>query len=256
MADTQPPLDDAPPPYDTIVFDCDSTLASIEGIDELARGFAGRGSDAAIQELARLTNAAMDGQLALEEVYGKRLDVVRPSRADLETVGQLYIDHALPGTFELVAALLHLGKRVRIVSGGILQAVRPFGRALGLVDADVQAVAVHFDDDGGYAGFDQASPLARSGGKIQVVESLRVELEANAMALIGDGATDLEAGHLVERFIAYGGVARRERVFAGARVHCESADFRDLARLLLSPPEIARLGQSEEHAPFVNSLPA
>ena len=41
-----------------IAFDCDSTLSSIEGVDELAR-IAG---DQIFQEVENLTNLAMDGK--------------------------------------------------------------------------------------------------------------------------------------------------------------------------------------------------
>jgi len=60
-------LTDAAPPYGTIAFDCDSTLSTIEGIDELA-ALIGVGVDGA--EIAALTERAMAGEIALEEVYG------------------------------------------------------------------------------------------------------------------------------------------------------------------------------------------
>lgn len=53
--------------FDLIFFDCDSTLSTIEGIDELAKlkGKEGR--------VSILTDKAMNGDLDLSEVYGKRL---------------------------------------------------------------------------------------------------------------------------------------------------------------------------------------
>ena len=74
-------MQDHPPPYATIVFDCDSTLSSIEGICELA------GKEHA-EELERLTAGAMDGTTPLEEVYGRRLELVGPNRADVDRVGR------------------------------------------------------------------------------------------------------------------------------------------------------------------------
>ena len=52
----------------SIVFDCDSTLVSIEGIDALA--------GERIEEIRRMTDMAMDGAMALEEVYGERLALI------------------------------------------------------------------------------------------------------------------------------------------------------------------------------------
>ena len=50
--------------YPLVVFDCDSTLSTIEGVDELALR-AGVGD-----EVARLTTAAMAGEVPLDQVYG------------------------------------------------------------------------------------------------------------------------------------------------------------------------------------------
>jgi phosphoserine phosphatase len=231
-----PELRDLPPPYATVVFDCDSTLCAIEGIEELARGNV---------EVARLTQEAMEGKVALEQVYGRRLELVRPTRSDVERIGARYVETLLSNAPALVAALQALGKRVCIVSGGLLPAVRVVARALALPEECVQAVDVRFDAAGRYAGFDGDSPLARAGGKITALASLRRPGEA--LAFVGDGATDLEAAHLAERFVAFGGVERRAKVLAAARVRCLDPDFRSLAPLLLSGDEIATLARRPEH---------
>lgn len=233
-------LRDLPPPYATVVFDCDSTLSAIEGIEELGVGDA---------EIERLTREAMEGGVALEDVFARRLERVRPSRADLERIGRRYVETLVPGAGALVRALRSLGKRVCIVSGGLLPAVAFLARELGIVAQDVHAVAVRFDAAGAYAGFDQGSPLARSGGKRVVLGALREK--GAPLAFVGDGITDLEAADLSERFVAFGGVERREAVLAGARVRCLDPDFRALVPLLLSSTEIATLGASPDHRPLI-----
>jgi hypothetical protein len=47
--------------------------------------------------------------------------------------------------------------------------------------------------------------------------------------------------------VAFGGVERRARVLAAARVRCLEPDYRSLAPLLLSGEEIATLARSAEH---------
>jgi phosphoserine phosphatase len=59
--------------FDLIFFDCDSTLSAIEGVDELARL---KGKE---WRVGLLTQKAMDGDLDLSDVYGKRLKAIRPS---------------------------------------------------------------------------------------------------------------------------------------------------------------------------------
>jgi phosphoglycolate phosphatase-like HAD superfamily hydrolase len=46
---------------------------------------------------------------------------------------------------------------------------------------------------GSYAGFDEDAPTSESGGKPRVVKLLKEKYNYNAMAMIGDGATDMEA---------------------------------------------------------------
>ena len=221
---------DAPPPYRTVVFDCDSTLCAIEGIDELAASALDPDGLAALRAL---TDRAMAGEIALEEVFGARLERVRPSATDLERVGRRYVESLLPGARELVLALREAGTRVLVVSGGLLPAVRAVGEVLELPADCVHAVDVRFDASGGYLDFDRGSPLARAGGKLELLRTLGGARELGPIALVGDGATDLEAAPELARFVAFGGVVRRSAVFERARVTCTESDLLALRPLLM-----------------------
>jgi phosphoserine phosphatase len=199
-----------PRPFRSFWFDCDSTLSAIEGVDELTRVLPER-----IQrEIKALTEAAMDGTLPLADVYEKRLAVIAPTRAMLDEVGRLYVEKLVPGAREVVAALQFLGKRVGIVSGGLLPVVLVLARELGVAPEDVHAVDVRFDRDGRYVEFSRASPLWRNGGKRELFASFGDG--PRPICFVGDGATDLEAKDAVELFVGFGGVAEREVVRRGA----------------------------------------
>jgi len=234
-------LPDAPPPYRTCLFDCDSTLSAIEGIDELAGPWR--------LEIEQLTRRAMSGELPLESVYGLRLERIRPRREAVEALGARYVERLVPGARELCAALRFLGKRVGIVSGGLAPAVLTLGRALGLEARDVFAVGVDFAPDGSYAGFDARSPLARSGGKREFVAARAREQDSAPIVLVGDGMSDLEAAQdgALARFVAYGGVVKRPEVFALARATAEGRDLACLLPLLASEREMRILARSREH---------
>jgi phosphoserine phosphatase len=239
-----PPLRDAPPPYATIVFDVDSTLSGIEGIDELAEAAGLR------KEVSQLTNRAMRGEISLESVYQSRLDVIRPSRQALEKLGKQYIKRALPHARELVRALERLGKRVCIVSGALEPPVKMLAEHLDIAPSGVFAVPVRHAPDGTYAGFDAGSPLARSGGKIAFVRAL-AEARKGGLALVGDGITDLEAAEHATRFIAFGGVVKRGPVFEAALVTCEKRDLAALVPLLCSEKEMQALETASSLASLV-----
>jgi phosphoserine phosphatase len=194
-------------PARTVIFDCDSTLSAVEGIDELAIGHR--------EEVARLTALAMAGTIPLEEVYARRLDLIRPSRAELERVGALYVERLVPDAAQVIRELQQAGVVVRVLSGGLAPAVRHVAAHLGIAAAAVAAVEMYFSPTGEYAGFDHASPLARSGGKRDWIVANAAELSRPVM-LVGDGITDLEARPVIDRFIAFAGIVSRPEVIGKA----------------------------------------
>ena len=203
--------------FSIICFDCDSTLSKIEGIDELGR------QSGMFDELVALTNAAMNGELALEQVYGKRLELIKPDKAQMDSLAELYISEMVEGVEEVFNTLLAQGKQVHIISGGIRQAILPLAEKLGLAPDHVHAVDVLFNEDGTYNDFDQQSPLAKTGGKAVICKQL---LNGNkTMAMIGDGKTDLEAKNAGATVIGFGGVAERQIVVEQADVFIKDASL-------------------------------
>ena len=196
--------------FDLVCFDCDSTLSRVEGIDALAR------RAGVEQEVAPLTAAAMAGELALDAVYRKRLDLVRPDRAAVDWLAELYVEQVVPGAVETVAALHGAGKDVHIVSGGLRQAILPLAARLGIRFENIHAVDVVFGDEDSYADFDRASPLARPGGKAEICRVLGSA--GKSVALVGDGATDIEAREAGAYIVGFGGVVVRDTVKSGADI--------------------------------------
>ncbi|MCU0793166.1 MAG: hypothetical protein MUE42_10045, partial [Opitutaceae bacterium] len=88
-----------------IVFDCDSTLSAIEGIDELGRA---RGPEV-FARVEAMTNDAMNGKIAVEAVFGERLRIIRPTIAHAEAVGRQYIETVEPTAAAALAALRAAG---------------------------------------------------------------------------------------------------------------------------------------------------
>jgi phosphoserine phosphatase len=210
--------------FRSVILDVDSTVSAVEGIDWLA---ARRDADVANTVIA-LTNDAMDGRVSLDEVYARRLQIIRPTRDEIRALGGAYIAHALPGVREAVSVWREAGVRVLLVSGGLRDAILPLALWLGVPWRDVHAVEVTYDADGVVSGVVGDAPLARSGGKPEVVRSLA--LEAPVLA-VGDGATDAELTTVVDRFFAFTGVARRPAVVARAAGEVQS--FARLTQIVL-----------------------
>lgn len=203
-----------------IFFDCDSTLSTIEGIDELARA---RGSDV-FRMVEELTNRAMNGEVPIHEVFGRRMEIIQPDRPTAETVARLYIEKVVPGAEEVISQLKSKGWTPVILSGGFAPLIRPLADHLGI--RHVEAVPLEFDSEGRYSGYGMEYPTTRNGGKPEIIRQWRDALLPEAVVMVGDGVSDLETRGEVDLFIGFGGVVRREAVRQSADAWIESmSDF-------------------------------
>src|SRR3954452_19922048 len=100
--------------YRFVFFDVDSTLVTIEGIDVLADGN---------PQIATLTDAAMNGEIPLDQVYAKRLEMIRPSKERVEQLAAEYLRSLVAGANETIAALQDRGVVVHLITAGIEQAI-------------------------------------------------------------------------------------------------------------------------------------
>lgn len=203
--------------FDVICFDCDSTLSRVEGIDELARRVG------LFEQVSALTDAAMNGDLALEAVYGERLALIKPGRVAIDWLADLYISEMVEGVSETIKTLQDNGKLIHIVSGGLRQAILPLAALLGVAEDQVHAVDVLLDENGDYLDFARQSPLAVSGGKARICRRLR--MHHASLAMIGDGKTDLEAKSAGAYMIGFGGVVKRPLVQEQADVFVSDASL-------------------------------
>lgn len=234
-------------PFEIVIFDCDSTLCTIEGIDELARWV---GKEA---EVADLTKRAMNGELPLEAVYSRRLELLNPTREHIQRLGRLYQESLLPDARPVIDGLRQMGCAVYIVSGGLAEGVRDFGQWLGLPDDHVFAVEVEYNQLAGrwweawkhpggqnpderYLTHD-AGPLTIGRGKAEIIHRIRRARRGRAM-LVGDGTSDLEAGEAVDVFVGFGGVISRERVREAAPAFIHAAELAPVLPLALARPEV------------------
>ncbi|MES2981097.1 MAG: HAD-IB family phosphatase [Verrucomicrobiota bacterium] len=195
-----------------LFLDCDSTLSSIEGIDELARL-----SDPAIfEEVVNLTNAAMNGDVPLNEVFKKRMEIIRPSLDMVRIVSQCYLDHLVAGAEKLIQHAREHGWIPVILSGGFEPIIRPFADQLGI--EHVEAVPLYFDISGNYAGYGEDYPTTRNLGKNEIIQQWKSAMLPEKVIMIGDGTSDLETQPDVDLMIGFGGVVSRDKVRQGANL--------------------------------------
>lgn len=211
------------PKYRFVFFDVDSTLVTIEGIDVLADGN---------PEIVRLTEAAMNGEIALDEVYGRRLEIIRPTLRAVEQLGETYCNSLVDGAEETIATLQQHGVDVHLVTAGIAQAIHPLAAKLNIAPRAVQAVALRFDGEGHYLDFDRRSLLTKVGGKELVVRAVLSRSKGRS-AFVGDGISDLETKPAVSLFVGFGGVQERPRVKENAEVYVSEPTLRAVLPYLI-----------------------
>ena len=192
-----------------LFIDCDSTLSAIEGIDELARA---RGAEVFARVVA-LTDAAMNGEIAIGEVFPRRMEMIRPDRALCDEVAARYIEALVPGVPEFLREARADGWLPVILSGGFAPLILPLAGLLGI--EHVEAVPIHFNDDGSYAGYGADYPTTRNLGKNEVIREWKKAMLPERVVMIGDGVSDLETKPDVDCFIGFGGVAARRMVEKG-----------------------------------------
>ncbi|MCU0619752.1 MAG: HAD-IB family phosphatase [Gemmatimonadaceae bacterium] len=203
--------------FKSLVLDVDSTVTSIEGIDWLAA----RRDAGTAAWVADLTRRAMDGDLPLEAAYERRLLAIAPTREEIVALADAYVAALVPGVGDVIARARRAGVDVRLLSGGLQEAIVPLARVLGIPDAAVHAVPLAWTADGRCLGVADDAPLARAGGKPLVLG--RLALDAPVLA-VGDGSTDAELAPHVARFLAFTGVVRRPAVVAAATAEVTTFD--------------------------------
>jgi phosphoserine phosphatase len=243
--------------FDLVFFDCDSTLSAIEGIDELAR-FKGKEWRVGV-----LTQKAMNGDLDLAEVYGKRLQAIRPTRGQLKAIEERYWETLVPDAREVIAALHFLRKQVFIISGGLAEPVRGFGARLGVPPENIRAVELEYNQLSGdwwryyepqtqtaqtYLDYDEG-PLTVSSGKPAIVHELAQGRPGRKM-MIGDGASDLATRPEVDLFIGFGGVVARQKVQDQADVFIRVNSLAPVLPLVAGPAAHIRVQHTPHQAVY------
>jgi len=242
------------PTSNIVIFDCDSTLSTIEGIDELAR-MTGHEHDVAV-----LTKQAMEGDIPLESVYNHRLVTVNPTQAQVQLIAKHYRETVIPDAKETITALRALDVKVFIVSGGLIEPVRDFGIWLGVPREHIFAVNMEYDQLAGQwwryweqpGGWNpraqymsvEANPLTGTGGKNQIVARIRAEHPGRVL-LIGDGLSDMEVADDIDLFVGFGGAVFRQRIADQSPIYIHTLTLAPILPLTLgqlgNTPRYARL---------------
>ncbi len=218
--------------FDVIVFDVDSTVAKIEGIDFLAKK-----KPEVTEQVVELTELTMNGILKLDDVFVKKVDLVSPSKKDLEELGQVYCEQLVEDIEEVINILHSLGKEVWLLSGSFYNAIKILANRLAIADDRLITNQIIFKPNGDYLKVANESPLIKNGAKGVALKRIK----GKTIVHVGDGVTDLEVKDVVNLFVGFGGISKREKVYQLSDVFISSSSIAPLLLAVLTEQERQKL---------------
>ena len=169
--------------FGLIAFDMDSTLITIECIDELA-DFAGKK-----EEVSAVTEAAMRGEIDYRESLRQRLSLL--AGLDARVLARVYGERLLlsPGARELLEAAQNAGLRTAILSGGFTYFTERLRIELGFDFATSNELEISGGKLTGRVAGDIVDAAAKAHHLARLMDELGLKKEQ--VIACGDGANDL-----------------------------------------------------------------
>lgn len=199
------------------VLDFDSTLIRCETLQVIAEvAIPDAAARAAVgKQLRELTDAAMSGRMDYAESLRARLALLRLPRARLAEVAERLGRDITLSFLRNREFLAGNAEHIYVVTSGFRELAEPVIRELGLRSDHLLANTLTFDAQDLSDGCDWGNPLARDGGKVEVVRGLGLD---GRVIVVGDGWSDyqIRAAGLAERFYAFTENVARPEVLAKA----------------------------------------
>lgn len=197
----------------TFVIDFDSTLITIEALDQLAeislRGDSQK--EAVLQQIKGITQLGMEGKLSFDESLSKRLALFQTSKNHLQQLTKHLLKNISPSIARNKSFFKKNCNNIYIISGGFSEYIIPVAEKLGISASHVLANEFTFNKKGIVTGFNQRNPLSKKAGKVKAVKTLNIKGE---VIVIGDGYTDYEIRKhgVATRFYCFTENVRRDSV--------------------------------------------
>ncbi|WP_339837705.1 phosphoglycerate dehydrogenase [uncultured Maribacter sp.] len=207
------------------VFDFDSTLTRVEGLDVLAEmTLQGRSDkDEIIKEIQKITNLGIDGDISFTESLERRIKLLHATKGDLEgLVKELRskISKSIESNKEFFQKY---ADDIYVISCGFKEFIDPIVKEYNIPSDRVYANTFKFDEEGNIIGFDENNVLSQHNGKIDCLRQMNLDGEVQ---VIGDGYSDYvmrEAG-IAHKFFAYTENVHREKAANNADYVTPSLD--------------------------------
>ncbi len=186
------------------IIDFDSTFTQVEALDELARISLKNHPDREkiYQQIEDLTNQAMEGKLSFSESLAARVKLLAANKSDLEKLVK-HLKKKVSTSFSRNKAFFKKhADDILIVSGGFKEFITPVVTHYHIKTENIYANTFLFNNDDEIVGYDNTNPLSQEGGKVTLLNMLKLEGEIFG---IGDGHSDfqLKESGVIKKFFAF-----------------------------------------------------
>ncbi|WP_145857723.1 HAD-IB family phosphatase [Pedobacter suwonensis] len=199
------------------IIDFDSTFTQVEALDELARISLKNHPDkeAIFQKIEDYTNFAMEGKLSFSESLAQRVKLLEANEDHLKQLIK-HLKKKVSTSFSRNAEFFKKhADDVLIVSGGFKEFITPVVSQYHIKKENIYANTFVTTGDGKIIDYDHANPLSEEGGKVKLLQHLKLEGELFG---IGDGYSDfqLRESGIINKFFAFTENIARESIVSKA----------------------------------------
>jgi D-3-phosphoglycerate dehydrogenase / 2-oxoglutarate reductase len=199
------------------IIDFDSTFTQVEALDELARISLKNHPDkeAIFQKIEDYTNFAMEGKLSFSESLAQRVKLLEANEDHLKQLIK-HLKKKVSTSFSRNAEFFKKhADEVLIVSGGFKEFITPVVSQYHIKKENIYANTFVTTGDGKIIDYDHANPLSEEGGKVKLLQHLKLEGELFG---IGDGYSDfqLRESGIINKFFAFTENIARESIVSRA----------------------------------------
>ncbi len=199
------------------VFDFDSTLTSVEGLDVLAEITLANNprKNEIIEEIINITNLGIDGEISFPESLERRIKQLNAKKSDLSLLVKELRKHVSSSIERNKEFFQNYGEHIYVISAGFKEFIIPIVAEYNIPAEKVYANTFVFNENDEIIGFDRDNVLSKTNGKIQCLRDMNLEGEVQ---MIGDGYSDYvtrEAG-VADTFFAYTENVTRQKTIKNA----------------------------------------
>ncbi len=191
-------------PNRKFVFDFDSTLTSVEGLDVLAEISLRNNPDRdnVIKKIQEITDLGIDGDISFSDSLSSRIALLKANKSQLSELVDLLKTKLSESVKANKEFFTKYSDRIYVISCGFKEFIEPVVAELKIKPERIFANTFEFDKNGLITGFDETNPLSQHNGKVNCLKSSGIQGE---IQIIGDGYSDyvMKREGVADKFFAY-----------------------------------------------------